>query len=148
MTPFQGDGAALIDQRSTTAHPCRAAEPDTPLPDPAEHPTLHAQSRRTSQPTVHTPRGEPTDVLPCHVGDPELWFANLPEHLEYAKALCSGCPVHQRCLAGALERKEPHGVWGGHIVVDGEVTSHKRTRGRPRKDRSRHIDYQNLLDPS
>ena len=30
-----------------------------------------------------------------------------------AKRICRSCPVSDECLASALERKEPHGVWGG-----------------------------------
>jgi WhiB family transcriptional regulator, redox-sensing transcriptional regulator len=71
--------------------------------------------------------------LPCRMNDPELFFAELPADVEYAKALCRGCPVRQACLAGALDRKEPWGVWGGELVVSGVVVPRKRPRGRPRK---------------
>ena len=37
-------------------------------------------------------------------------------------------------LAGALERREPWGVWGGQLFVQGSVVARKRPRGRPRKD--------------
>lgn len=72
--------------------------------------------------------------LPCHLHDPDLWFAEAPADLEYAKMLCRDCPVQQACLAGALRRKEPYGVWGGEIVIEGRVIPRKRPRGRPRKD--------------
>jgi WhiB family transcriptional regulator, redox-sensing transcriptional regulator len=71
--------------------------------------------------------------LPCHVSDPDLWFAETPSELERAKALCADCPVRRMCLAEALERAEPWGVWGGEIFDRGCVVSHKRPRGRPRK---------------
>jgi len=64
---------------------------------------------------------------------PELYFAESPTALEAARAACTGCPVLDLCLAGARERREPHGVWGGQIFVAGEVVQHKRARGRPRK---------------
>jgi WhiB family redox-sensing transcriptional regulator len=70
--------------------------------------------------------------LPC-AGDPDLWFAASPADLEQAKQLCSACPITTACLAGALERGEPWGVWGGQIVIDGAVVARKRPRGRPRK---------------
>ena len=38
------------------------------------------------------------------------------------------------CLEGALERREPWGVWGGEIFDAGHVIARKRARGRPRKD--------------
>lgn len=71
--------------------------------------------------------------LPCRTGDSELWFAEAPRDLEAAKALCQGCPARQACLAGALERREPWGVWGGEIFESGVVIARKRPRGRPRK---------------
>jgi WhiB family transcriptional regulator, redox-sensing transcriptional regulator len=70
--------------------------------------------------------------LPCHVHDPELWFAESPADLERAKALCITCPMRRECLAGALQRSEPYGVWGGEIVQRGQVLPFKRPRGRPR----------------
>jgi WhiB family redox-sensing transcriptional regulator len=73
-----------------------------------------------------------TDV-PCRVNDPELWFAESPADVEHAKALCQSCPVRVACLAGALDRREPWGVWGGELVVAGVVVPRKRPRGRPRK---------------
>nr|WP_043662124.1 WhiB family transcriptional regulator [Thermocrispum municipale] len=71
--------------------------------------------------------------LPCHAGDPDLWFAEAPADLERAKRLCAGCPVRDACLAGALERGEPWGVWGGEIFQRGVIIARKRPRGRPRK---------------
>ena len=48
--------------------------------------------------------------LPC-TDDPEPFFAESPDEVETAKALCDGCPARAACLAGALERREPWGVW-------------------------------------
>ncbi len=72
--------------------------------------------------------------LPCRVSDPELYFAESPSDVELAKALCQDCPVRVECLAGALERREPWGVWGGELFLSGAVIPRKRPRGRPRKD--------------
>lgn len=74
------------------------------------------------------------DRLPCRVQDADLWFAETPADLEQAKAFCVGCPARQACLAGALSRHEPWGVWGGEIFDHGVVIARKRPRGRPRKD--------------
>ena len=71
--------------------------------------------------------------LPCRANDPELFFAESPADVELAKALCRPCPVRAECLAGALERKEPWGVWGGELLISGVVVPRKRPRGRPRK---------------
>lgn len=78
-------------------------------------------------------------ALPCHVGDPDLWFAEAPADLERAKTLCADCPVRRRCLAAALERGEPWGVWGGEILDRGAIVSHKRPRGRPSKRARREV---------
>lgn len=71
--------------------------------------------------------------LPCWSQDPDLFFAESPADVEAAKALCVDCPARLACLAGALERREPTGVWGGELVAAGVVVPRKRPRGRPRK---------------
>ncbi|WP_018156697.1 WhiB family transcriptional regulator [Demetria terragena] len=72
--------------------------------------------------------------MPCQVNDPELWFADRPADVEFAKALCATCPLQQACLSGAQEREEPWGVWGGELFERGVVIPRKRPRGRPRKN--------------
>lgn len=72
--------------------------------------------------------------LPCRVQDPELWFADTPAELELAKSYCLDCPVRAACLSGAVERREPWGVWGGEIFERGVIIPRKRPRGRPRKE--------------
>lgn len=71
---------------------------------------------------------------PCATADPELWFAQTPADVEFAKALCTSCPLFESCLAGAKEREEPWGVWGGELFDHGVVVPRKRPRGRPRKN--------------
>lgn len=71
--------------------------------------------------------------LPCRLVDPELFFAESPADVETAKALCVPCPLRAACLAGAVARREPWGVWGGELFVAGVVVARKRPRGRPRK---------------
>ena len=70
--------------------------------------------------------------LPC-TEDPELFFAESPQDVESAKALCRSCAARPACLSGALERREPWGVWGGELLLQGTVVPRKRPRGRPRK---------------
>ena len=72
-------------------------------------------------------------VLPCTEA-PELFFAESPQDVELAKAMCRGCRARLACLAGALERGEPWGVWGGELLLRGAIVPIKRPRGRPRKD--------------
>jgi WhiB family transcriptional regulator, redox-sensing transcriptional regulator len=71
--------------------------------------------------------------LPCQSHDPEIFFAESPRDVQAAKTLCAECPVRELCLAGARERREPWGVWGGELFKDGLVIAYKRPRGRPRK---------------
>lgn len=92
-----------------------------PVPEPAQTP-----GGVTLSMARHAP------VLPC-TSDPDLFFAESPGDVETAKATCHGCPVRLTCLAGALERREPWGVWGGELFLRGEVVPRKRPRGRPRK---------------
>jgi WhiB family redox-sensing transcriptional regulator len=73
------------------------------------------------------------DDLPCRVENAELWFAESPAELDRAKAFCADCPARAVCLAGAIERREPWGVWGGEIFERGVIVARKRPRGRPRK---------------
>jgi WhiB family transcriptional regulator, redox-sensing transcriptional regulator len=70
---------------------------------------------------------------PCRVADPDLWFAEKPAQVQIAKELCQGCLLRAECLAGALARAEPWGVWGGEIFDSGRIVATKRGRGRPRK---------------
>jgi WhiB family redox-sensing transcriptional regulator len=89
------------------------------------------------QPAAATPvtmAGVPSGHrLPC-TDDPDLFFAESPVDVECAKVLCRECPARMACLAGALERREPWGVWGGELFLRGEIVPRKRPRGRPRKD--------------
>jgi WhiB family transcriptional regulator, redox-sensing transcriptional regulator len=84
--------------------------------------------------SVLDPKGVADELLPCRTNDAELFFAESPSDVELAKALCQGCPVRAECLAGALERREPWGVWGGELFLSGVVIPRKRPRGRPRKN--------------
>ncbi len=74
-----------------------------------------------------------TADLPCR-DDPELFFAESPDDVEFAKSLCGSCAARMVCLAGAIARAEPWGVWGGELFIRGEIVPRKRPRGRPRKD--------------
>jgi WhiB family transcriptional regulator, redox-sensing transcriptional regulator len=93
--------------------------------------TSQAAIKAASDPTA-IPAAHSKGDLPC-MEDPELFFAESPDDVEDAKALCRGCPARISCLSGALERGEPWGVWGGELFLRGEVVPRKRPRGRPRK---------------
>ena len=91
---------------------------------------LQATSPGASRAMVPVPRAG--SGLPC-MKDPDLFFAESPQDVETAKAMCRGCAVRIACLAGALERQEPWGVWGGELFLRGVVVPRKRPRGRPPK---------------
>jgi len=88
---------------------------------------------------------EPTDVIEdepwridarCADGTSalvDLFFSEQLDDILRAKAFCLECPVRQPCLEAAVARREPWGVWGGEIVLDGAIVAFKRPRGRPRK---------------
>jgi WhiB family redox-sensing transcriptional regulator len=62
-----------------------------------------------------------------------LFFSDEIPDIDLAKAICTSCPLVAPCLHGALARREPAGVWGGQLFVDGQVVAYKRKRGRPPK---------------
>jgi WhiB family transcriptional regulator, redox-sensing transcriptional regulator len=72
--------------------------------------------------------------VPCGAADPRVFFSVRPADIATAKSLCTQCSVQEPCLAAALAREEPWGVWGGRLFVAGTVVEFKRGRGRPRKD--------------
>ena len=63
-----------------------------------------------------------------------LFFSEQIDDIARAKAICNLCTVIEPCLEGALERREPWGVWGGQLFAGGKVLAHKRKRGRPPKN--------------
>ncbi len=64
-----------------------------------------------------------------------LFFSEDLFEIAQAKAICSNCDMTDRCLSGALTRREPWGVWGGELLMNGKVLAAKRRRGRPPKVR-------------
>jgi WhiB family redox-sensing transcriptional regulator len=64
-----------------------------------------------------------------------LFFSEQIDDIARAKAVCGKCPMQEPCLRGALARREPLGVWGGHLFLNGKILAQKRKRGRPPKIR-------------
>jgi WhiB family redox-sensing transcriptional regulator len=62
-----------------------------------------------------------------------LFFSDDEHDIARAKAICGRCGLAEACIAAALDRAEPYGVWGGSLVIDGVVVEVKRGRGRPPK---------------
>ncbi len=63
-----------------------------------------------------------------------LFFSEQIDDIARAKQICTLCPVVEACLDGALERREPWGVWGGQLFLNGKILAFKRKRGRPPKN--------------
>jgi len=63
-----------------------------------------------------------------------LFFSDDEFDIARAKAICGKCGLAPSCLADAIDRVEPYGVWGGHLVIEGVVVAVKRGRGRPPKN--------------
>jgi WhiB family transcriptional regulator, redox-sensing transcriptional regulator len=146
---------APMQWREATVGGMDATEFEASRPDPRREPDVRqiqvgyvGPVRPGSGPAVGTVRpvtvagqfavaGSATAVpvgldLPC-TQDPELFFAESPADLEQAKVMCRGCRARIACLTGALERREPWGVWGGELLMRGAIVPRKRPRGRPRK---------------
>lgn len=70
----------------------------------------------------------------------ELFHSDDPRDIACAKAFCSRCTVSDLCLQRALERQEPCGVWGGQLLVDGEIANYPRRRGRRPKTMVTSVD--------
>ena len=62
-----------------------------------------------------------------------LFFSDELQDIAAAKRLCADCPVLAHCLEGAMARREPFGVWGGQLFLNGRILASKRRRGRPPK---------------
>ena len=63
--------------------------------------------------------------------DNDVFFSEELQDIAKAKSICAKCPVVGPCLQGAIERREPWGVWGGQLLINGKVLMIKRRRGRP-----------------
>ncbi len=63
-----------------------------------------------------------------------LFFSEQIDDIARAKQICALCPVVEACLDGALVRREPWGVWGGQLFLNGKILAFKRKRGRPPKN--------------
>ena len=62
-----------------------------------------------------------------------LFFSDHVLDIARAKAICARCALREACLADALDREEPWGVWGGELLSGGRIVAPKRPGGRPPK---------------
>lgn len=80
---------------------------------------------------------DPWEDAACRDGSgvlTEMFFSDEIPDIAAAKAICRGCALVEPCLAGARIRREPSGVWGGQLFVNGRILPLKRRRGRPPKN--------------
>lgn len=68
-----------------------------------------------------------------------LFFSDQIPDIARAKAICVECAHLEACLEGAIDRREPWGVWGGQLFANGRILAQKRKRGRPPKNRPAEI---------
>ena len=76
------------------------------------------------------------DQANCHDSTGQLanlFFSEELQDIAVAKRICADCPVITPCLEGAIARREPWGVWGGQLFLNGKILARKRRRGRPPK---------------
>ena len=60
-----------------------------------------------------------------------LFFSEDLGEIAEAKRICAECPTLEACLEAAMTRREPWGVWGGQLFLNGRILAVKRRRGRP-----------------
>lgn len=72
-----------------------------------------ARVRRNRYRRVAPVLNEPGGTGPACSGRTELFFADDPDVIAEAKALCWDCPVRPDCLEAALASPALVGVWGG-----------------------------------
>ena len=73
-------------------------------------------------------------AMRCNDGNGTLSYLFFSEEfvdMARAKAIFARCTSKAECLAGALARSEPWGVWGGELIEEGRIRTTKRPRGRP-----------------
>jgi WhiB family redox-sensing transcriptional regulator len=107
--------------------------PPPPAPDPARVALRNERDRRSqnarrARARALTARPVPgsgslrrlQDAGSCRTADPDLFFDQAGElvtawkaRVTEAKAVCSGCPVRDECLAFALDTGQDFGIWGG-----------------------------------
>lgn len=105
--------------------------------------TTHRPTQTSHQPRTHTidkevtametfdlfallDAVERTEIVPCREHDAEIWFAQTPDDVEFAKALCGTCPVVEECLTHAVETGAMWGIWGGQLFEWGVLVPKKR----------------------
>jgi WhiB family redox-sensing transcriptional regulator len=104
-------------------------ELDPDIQRPPDEPELDAEPGAETE-SLRAPVARCADGNGTMVG---LFFSDHVVDIARAKAMCALCPLEASCLADALEREEPWGVWGGQLLSGGRIIADKRPCGRPPK---------------
>ena len=69
----------------------------------------------------------------CRDADPDLFFPvgygpPFARQIAAAKAVCSQCPVVNKCLDWAIDSGQTEGIWAGMTVVEIRRRMHSRSR--------------------
>jgi hypothetical protein len=71
----------------------------------------------------------------CLGMDTAIWFPEDGQRNDQAKAICDGCPVEAECLAGAVERHEGAGIFGGLTETERRPLIRARFGAMPQRAR-------------
>ena len=112
--------AAFLFCRSTTDTTDPTDRSTQPRPDRAEKEVTPMQLTDLIDAQECMPTG---DAVPCRENDAEIWFADTPAGVEFAKALCGTCPT------GVPASRVPS--TGGSPGVSGVASSSCRASSSP-----------------
>jgi len=68
----------------------------------------------------------------CAQADPDRWFPNKGEKTADVKRICAKCDVRLECLRYALDRNEPHGIYGGMSENERRLLRKRQSAARRR----------------
>lgn len=54
----------------------------------------------------------------CEDMGPDIFFSHDPRKENFAKFICSLCPVRKECLRAAMRFRSMRGVWGGYTYEE------------------------------
>lgn len=130
-----------LSLRSADLHPLA---PDSPSEPPGGEPPRRPDD---SESDLDESLAARAPVARCADGNGTmtgLFFSDHVADIARAKAMCALCPLKFECLAGALEREEPWGVWGGELLSGGRIVANKRPCGRPPKHPRPEVVYDEM----